>query len=118
MVSALVGITHSASHGFRDVISVPIYTLVVAGLAAVGAVWVMLAAAVPFGWDGPFLSIFASCPAEAAPPGQATILQLEPFAGAQNRGLVHSGLYQSEPGIGKIVTLICGSSPTRAPVEP
>jgi hypothetical protein len=118
VASALVGITHSASHGFRDVISVPIYAFVGAGLAAVGAVWVMLAAAVPFGWDGPFLSIFASCSAEAAPPGQATIVQLEPFAEGENRSLAHSRLYQSEPVISKIVTLICGSPPARALVEP
>jgi hypothetical protein len=70
VVSAMVGITHSASHGFRVVISVLVYVFFMAGLAAVGAVWVMLAAAVPFGWDGPFLSIFASCSAEAAPPGK------------------------------------------------
>jgi hypothetical protein len=114
----MVGITHSASHGFRVVISVLVYVFVVAGLAAVGAVWVILAAAVPFGWDGPFLSIFASCSAEAAPPGKATIVQLEPFAEADNRGLAHSRLYQSEPVISKIMTLICGSPPARAPVEP
>jgi hypothetical protein len=71
VASAMVGITHSASHGFRVVISVLVYVFVGAELAAVGAVWVILAAAVPFGWDGPFLSIFASCSAEAAPQGQA-----------------------------------------------
>jgi hypothetical protein len=43
------GITHSASHGFRVVISGLVYVFVVAGLAAVGAVSVMLAAALPFG---------------------------------------------------------------------
>jgi hypothetical protein len=118
VASAMVGITHSASHGFRVVISVLVYVFVAAGLAAVGAVWVILAAAVPFGWDGPFLSIFASCSAEAAPPGQATIVQREPFAKAENRGLAHSRLYRSEPVISKIVALICGSSPARAPVEP
>jgi hypothetical protein len=114
--------THSASHVLRDSVShvlrVAIYVFVVAGLAAVGAVWFMLAAALPFGWDGPFLSIFASCSAEAAPPGQATILQLEPFAGAENRGLAHSRLYQSDPVISQIVTLICGSPPAKAPAEP
>jgi hypothetical protein len=95
-----------------------LYLFAAAGLLAVGVVSVMMAAALPFGWDGPFLSIFASCSAEAAPPGQTTILQLEPFAAAQNRGLAHSGLYQSKPVISTIVTLICGSLPAKAPVEP
>ena len=92
---------------------VVVYVSVLAGLAAAAgglvatlAVAVMLAAALPFGLDGPFLSIFASCSAEAAPPGQATILQLEPFP---VRVLAHSGLYGSEPVISTIVTLICGS---------
>ncbi len=118
VVSAMVGITHSSSHGFRLVISVLVYVFVMGELVAVGAVLVMLAAALPFGWDGPFLSIFASCSAEAAPPGQATILQLEPFAEVQNRGLAHSRLYSSEPVINTIVTLICGSPPVSGPVEP
>ena len=118
VVSAMVGITHSSSHGFRLVISVLVYVFVTGELVAVGAVLVMLAAALPFGWDGPFLSIFASCSAEAAPPGQATILQLEPFAEVQNRGLAHSRLYSSEPVINTIVTLICGSPPVSGPVEP
>jgi hypothetical protein len=34
-----------------------------------------------------------------------------------DRGLAHSGLYRSDPVIGKIVRLICGSPPARAPVE-
>ena len=85
-----------------------VYVFVMGELAVVSAVLVMLGAALPFGWDGPFLSIFASCSAEAAPPGQATIVQLEPFAGVQNRGLAHSRLYSSEPVIDTIVTLICG----------
>jgi hypothetical protein len=100
VLAALIG--HPASLILR----VFVYVFVVAALAPVLAVSVLLAAALPFGWDGPFLSIFASCSAEAAPPGQATILQLEPFARAENRGLAHSGLYQSEPVISKIVTLI------------
>jgi hypothetical protein len=50
--------------------------------------------------------------------GQATILQMEPFAEAENKSLAHSRLYQSEPVISKIVTLICGSPPAKAPVEP
>ena len=108
VVSAMAGITHSSSHGFRLVISVLVYVFVMGELAVVSAVLVMLGAALPFGWDGPFLSIFASCSAEAAPPGQATIVQLEPFAGVQNRGLAHSRLYSSEPVIDTIVTLICG----------
>jgi hypothetical protein len=45
-------------------------------------------------------------------------VQLEPFAEADNRGRAHSRLYQSEPVISKIMTLICGSPPARAPVEP
>ena len=108
VLAALIG--HPASLILR----ILVYVFVVAALAPVVAVTVLLAAALPFGWDGPFLSIFASCSAEAAPPGQATILQLEPFAQAENRGLAHSGLYQSEPVITKIVTLICGSPPVRA----
>jgi hypothetical protein len=115
-VSVLAVLTHLASPSL--VVAVILYLFVAAGLLAVGTVSVMLAAALPFGWDGPFLSIFASCSAEAAPPGRATILQLEPFAEAQNRGLAHSGLYQSKPVISTIATLICGSSSATAPVEP
>jgi hypothetical protein len=95
---------------------VVVYVSVVAGVAAAAVgvlaaavVSVMLAAALPFGWDGPFLSIFASCSTEAAPPGQATILQLEPFADAGRRMLAHSGLYGSEAVISTIVAHICGS---------
>jgi hypothetical protein len=62
--------------------------------------------------------MFASCSAEAAPPGQATIVQLEPFAEADNRGLAHSGLYQSEPVISTITTLICASPSVKAPADP
>lgn len=78
------------------------------GLAAAAALSVMLAAAVFFGLDGPFLSIVAFCSTEAAPPGQATILQLEPFAGVENRGLAlaHCRLYRNESVISKIVELI------------
>jgi hypothetical protein len=93
----------------RAIIYLCVYLLVVVGLLAVFVVSVMLLAGVPFGWDGPFLSLFASCSPEAAPPGQATIVQLEPFAGAEKRGLAHSRLYLSQPVISKIVTLICGS---------
>jgi len=100
---------------FTVVITVCVYLLVVVGLLAVAVVSMMPLAAVPFGWDGPFLTIFASCSAEAAPPGQATILQLEPFPRGQNKGLAHSGLYQSEPVISRIVTLICGSPPGSRP---
>jgi hypothetical protein len=98
--------------------NVVIYVFMVPGLVAVATVSVMLAAAMPFGWDGPYLSIFASCSAEAAPPGQATVLQLEPFAGAENRELAHSRLYRSEPVISEIVTLICGPQPAEVPAEP
>jgi hypothetical protein len=112
-------VTHSASSGFRVVIIAAFIVAALVGFLAVGGVSVMLlSAGLPFGLDGPFLSIVASCSAEAAPPGQATIMQLEPFAEAGNRGLAHSGLYRSEPVISKIVTLICGSPPARAPVEP
>jgi Lipase (class 3) len=114
--SVLAALTRIASPGLA--VSVILYAFVASGLLAVGVVSVMLAAALPFGWDGPFVSVFAACSAEAAPPGQATILQLEPFAEAQNRGLAHSGLYQSKPVISTITTLVGGSAPTRAPVEP
>ncbi|GAA1501608.1 hypothetical protein GCM10009760_64550 [Kitasatospora kazusensis] len=87
------------------------YVFLMPGLVAVAAVSVMLAAAVPFGWDGPFLSIFASCSAEATPPGRATVVQLEPFVEAGSKGLAHSRLYRSEPSINMIVTIICGPSP-------
>jgi len=112
-------VTHSASSGFRVVIIAAFIVAALVGFLAVGGVSVMLlSAGLPFGLDGPFLSIFASCSAEAAPPGQATIMQLEPFAEAGNRGLAHFGLYRSEPVISKIVMLICGSPPARAPMEP
>jgi hypothetical protein len=114
--AVVAALYHVASPGLG--LRVFIYLFLAAGFLAVFTVSVMLVAAVPFGWDGPFLSIFASCSAEAAPPGQATILQLEPFAGVENRGLAHSGLYQSEPVISRIVTLICGSPPAKAPVQP
>jgi hypothetical protein len=115
-VSALAALTRIASSGVVGPLIV--YLFVAAGLLAVGTVSVMLAAALPFGWDGPFLSMFASCSAEAAPPGQATIVQLEPFAEADNRGLAHSGLYQSEPVISTITTLICASPSVKAPADP
>jgi hypothetical protein len=114
--SVVAALYHIASPGLG--LTVFIYLFLATGLLAVFTVAVMLFAAVPFGWDGPFLSIFASCSAEAAPPGQATILQLEPFAGTENRGLAHSGLYRSEPVINRIVTLICGSPTAKAPVQP
>jgi hypothetical protein len=82
-----------------------VYLFMGTGLVAVAALSVMLAVALPFGWDGPFLSILASCSAEAAPPGRATILQLEPFVGAETRGLAHCGLYRSKPVIDQIVAL-------------
>jgi hypothetical protein len=59
VLAALIG--HPASLILR----VFVYVFVVAALAPVLAVSVLLAAALPFGWDGPFLSIFASCSAEA-----------------------------------------------------
>lgn len=80
------------------------------GLAVAAAVSVMLAAAVPFGWDGPFLSIFAAFSAEATPPGQTTVVQLERSTDTESKGLTHSRLYRSEPGISTIVKIICGVS--------
>lgn len=113
--SALVAAQfHGAILGFK----IGLYLFMGTGLVAVAALSVMLAAALPFGWDGPFLSIFASCSAEAAPPGQATIRQLEPSAGTQTRGLAHSGLNQSKPVIDQIVKIIRESTPNEAPAKP
>jgi hypothetical protein len=66
--SVLAALTHIASPGLA-VFIILLYLFVAAGLLAVGVVSVMLAAALPFGWDGPFLSIFASCSAGGGPTG-------------------------------------------------
>ncbi|WP_341538470.1 hypothetical protein [Streptacidiphilus pinicola] len=108
-VFLLAGVViHRPSH---LAVRIVIYASMAPGFVALAAVSVMLAAAVPFGWDGPFLAMFASYSAEAVPPGQTTVVQLEPPAEAGSKGLAHSRLYRSEQGINMIVTLICGPPP-------
>lgn len=78
------------------------------GFAIVTVIATMLGASVVFGLDGPFVCLFAFSSAEAAPPGEATLLQLEPSA--ERRGLAHSRLYQDDQVIRGIVETIRKSS--------
>jgi hypothetical protein len=84
----------------------PIYTVIgVALIATCGASLV-------FGTDGPFVAAFASCSAEAAPPGKPDIYQLQPFAGKERKGLSHSRLYDHEPAVDYILSMITRTSAT------
>jgi hypothetical protein len=87
-----------------------LYGFTAAGLVIVAAVAAMAGSAVVFGIDGPFAELVASCSAEAAPPGTATLLQLEPRTADARKGLAHSSLYDDDQVIRHIVSAIRSSS--------
>jgi hypothetical protein len=98
------------SSGFRLAFAM-LSVFVFVGLAVVAAIAVMLGAALGFGADGPFLAMFAATSAEAAPPGRATLLQLQPFPKDTGKGLAHSKLYDDKHVIASIVDAVRGSTP-------
>lgn len=79
------------------------------GFALVVLMAVMLLASLGFGLDGPFVCMFAFCSAEFAPPGDATVLQLEPFAAASG-GLAHARVYREEAVIRSVVDAVRGKA--------
>ncbi|MEW2144406.1 hypothetical protein AB0869_16510 [Micromonospora vinacea] len=100
VVATLVG------HGGRMAFNLLIYGFTTPGLVVVAVVAAMAGSAVVFGIDGPFAGLVASCSAEAAPPGTATLLQLEPRPSATRSGLAHSSLYNDEQVICYILSAI------------
>ena len=115
--AAVIGLTQFAvitadvaGRGGRLAISVLLYGFTGAGLAALAAAVAMVGSAVVFGMDGPFVGLVASCSAEAAPPGSATLLQLEPRTAVTRSGLAHSSLYDDDQVINYIVSAVQASS--------
>ncbi|MEV4118711.1 hypothetical protein [Micromonospora sp. NPDC049645] len=100
VVSAVTG------HGGRFAINLLLYGFTAPGLAMVAVVAAMAGSAVVFGIDGPFAGLVASCSAEAAPPGTATLVQLEPRTSVTRSGLAHSSLYDDEQVIGYILSAV------------
>lgn len=100
VVATLVG------HGGRMAFNLLVYGFTTPGLVVVAVVAAMAGSAVVFGIDGPFAGLVASCSAEAAPPGTATLLQLEPRPSATRSGLAHSSLYNDEQVICYILSAV------------
>ena len=115
--AAVIGLTQFAvitavvvGRGGRLAFSLLLYGFTGAGLAMVAVAAAMVGSAVVFGIDGPFVGLVASCSAEAAPPGAATLLQLEPRAAVTRKGLAHSSLYDDDQVIRYIVSAVQTSS--------
>jgi hypothetical protein len=87
-----------------------IYGFAAPGLVMVVVVAAMAGSAVVFGVDGPFAGLVVSCSAEAAPPGAATLMQLEPRTTAARKGLAHASLYDDDQVIRYIVSAVRASS--------
>jgi hypothetical protein len=104
LVAAVVG------RGGRLAFGLLLYGFTAPGLVMVAVVAAMAGSAVVFGIDGPFAGLVASCSAEAAPPGAATLLQLEPRTAATRNGLAHSSLYDDDQVIRYIVSAVGSSS--------
>lgn len=102
-----VSVLVSAPLKLRFGVYVMLYAFPLPGFALVVIIAAMLLASLVFGLDGPFVCMFAFNSAELAPPGEATILQLEPFAPATG-GLAHSRLYREEEVIRSVVDVIRG----------
>jgi hypothetical protein len=82
------------------------YMFVAAGFIVVTAMAMMLGASMVFGLDGPFVCLFASCSAEAAPPGTVTVLQLKPSENTHSKRIAHSLLCDDDQVIRRIVETI------------
>lgn len=112
--AAIILFTHvsvivSAVLGLRFGLTVMLDVFPLPGYAVVTVMTAMLLASLVFGLDGPFVCLFAFSSAEPAPPGQATLLQLEPFAVGAG-GLAHSRLYGEDVVIHSVVDLIRGKA--------
>jgi hypothetical protein len=116
LVATVVG------RGGRLAYGLLLYGFAPAGLLVVAMAAAMAGAAVVFGIDGPFAGLVVSCSAEPAPPGTATLLQLEPRTAATRNGLAHSSLYADDQVIRYIVSAVrpaSGDEPSRdAPSGP
>ncbi|MEU4475580.1 alpha/beta hydrolase [Micromonospora sp. NPDC023888] len=104
VVASLVG------RGGRLAFDLLVYGFAAPGLVMVAVAAAMAGSAVVFGIDGPFAGLVASCSAEAAPPGAATLLQLEPRADPTRKGLAHSSLYNDDQVIRYILSAVQTSS--------
>jgi hypothetical protein len=89
-----------------------LYGFTLPGFVVLAVVTAMVGSAVVFGVDGPFVSLIAFSSAEAAPPGRATLMQLEPVARPTRKGLAHSSLYNEDLVIRRIVQSIRTSPAT------
>ncbi|MFI6071688.1 hypothetical protein ACIA5C_08875 [Actinoplanes sp. NPDC051343] len=111
-----------AGRGGRLAYGLLLHGFAPAGLLVVAVAAAMAGAAVVFGIDGPFAGLVVSCSAEPAPPGTATLLQLEPRTAATRKGLAHSSLYADDQVIRYIVSAVrpaSGDEPSRdAPSGP
>jgi hypothetical protein len=100
VVATLVG------RGGQWAFTLLLYGFTAPGLVMVAVVAAMAGSAVVFGVDGPFAGLVASCSAEAAPPGRATLFQLEPRGTATRKGLAHSSLYDDDQVIRYILSAV------------
>lgn len=83
-----------------------LYGFSIPGFVLLAILTAMLGSSIVFGIDGPFVGIFAFSSAEAAPPGRATLMQLEPFTPTTHRAFAHSRLYDEELVIRGVVESI------------
>ncbi|MBM0231131.1 hypothetical protein JNW91_04095 [Micromonospora sp. STR1_7] len=96
--------------GGQLAVNLLLYAFGAPGLVMVAVAAAMAGSAVVFGIDGPFAGLVASCSAEAAPPGTATLLQLEPRVTSTRKGLAHSSLYDDDQVIRYILSAVRTSS--------